>query len=110
MDNTAIKHMVIFTLKHEKGSTEENKFLKDAEKILSSIPAVKNFKVMIQISKKNDFDFGFSMDFADQKEYDEYNNHPEHVSFVKDRWLKEVDDFQEIDFKLLSGGKNEKEI
>ena len=93
--------MVIFTLKHDKGSSKEKKFLNEGKDILSSIPVVKNFKVSKQTSKKNDFDFGFSMEFADQNEYDTYNNHPDHLSFVKNRWEKEVAEFLEIDFETM---------
>ncbi len=96
-----ITHMVIFTLKHERGSKEEEEFLNCGEKTLSSIPFVKNFKVLKQVSVKNQFDFGFSMDFVDQGDYNSYNNHPDHLSFVKDRWENEVDKFLEIDLETL---------
>jgi len=96
-----ITHMVIFTLEHEKGSDEEKKFLKDGKSILSSIPVVKKFKVRKQISEKNKFDFGFSMEFANQNDYEKYNNHIDHVNFVKERWEKEVNQFLEIDFKEI---------
>jgi hypothetical protein len=51
-----------------------------------------------QVSAKNGFMFGFSMEFADQAAYDIYNNHPIHVAFVRDRWKTEVSDFMEIDY------------
>ena len=60
MSGKAIKHMVIFNLKHEVGSTEAAKFLEDGRDILSSIPTVTNFKAFKQISVKNDYDYGFS--------------------------------------------------
>ena len=56
---------------------------------------------MKQISKKNKFEFGVSMEFANQHAYDQYNTHPDHVAFVQNRWIKEVDDFLEIDFEPL---------
>jgi len=40
------------------------------------------------------------MEFASQQAYDQYNNHPDHVAFVQNRWIKEVEDFLEIDFEL----------
>jgi hypothetical protein len=95
-----IQHMVIFDLKHEKGSAQADKFLKDGRDILSKIPVVQNFQVFNQISIKNDYTYGFSMVFAGQSEYTTYNDHPDHVSFVEDRWKKEVFRFLEIDFKL----------
>jgi hypothetical protein len=95
----AIQHMVIFVLKHDKGSEAEAKFLADARTILTKIPVVKDFRVLDQVSVKNDYHFGFSMIFANQTEYDTYSNHPAHVAFVENRWKKEVTRFLEIDFK-----------
>ena len=92
-----IRHTVIFTLKHAHGSLMEKAFLRDA-KVLTEIPGVKKFEQLKQVSKKNDFQFGFSMEFADQAAYTAYNVHPKHVKFVKDRWEREVDTFLEIDY------------
>jgi hypothetical protein len=101
MSKLAIKHMVIFCLKHELGSSEAAKFLEDGRVILSSIPTVNNFSAFRQISVKNDYDYGFSMDFADQAAYTFYNEHPKHIDFVSNRWLKEVSRFLEIDFQAV---------
>jgi hypothetical protein len=95
----AIQHMVIFDLKHEKGSAAEAKFLADGKAILTAIPTVQEFRVLDQVSPKNDYDFGFSMVFASKADYETYNNHPDHQSFVENRWKKEVARFLEIDFK-----------
>ena len=94
-----ILHSVIFSLKHEKGSEEERRFLADGEHILTSIPVVKAFQVYRQVSAKNDYDFGFSMEFDSQEEYEAYNDHPLHSAFVSERWEKEVEKFLEIDYK-----------
>ncbi|MFC0216575.1 Dabb family protein [Paenibacillus chartarius] len=96
-----IRHMVIFNLKHPEGSPEAEKFLRDGEEILTSIPVVRNFGVYRQCSVKNDYDYGFSMEFASQEEYDLYNNHPLHTAFVQERWLVEVERFLEIDFERM---------
>jgi hypothetical protein len=95
-----ILHSVIFTLKHEKGSAMEKKFLEDGERILASIPVVHNFKGYRQVSSKNDYDFGFAMEFESQQDYDAYNVHPLHEQFVNERWAREVESFLEIDYKL----------
>lgn len=94
-----IQHMVIFDLEYEKGSVQAEKFLKDGREILSKISVVQNFQVFNQVSVKNDYSYGFSMVFAGQTEYTSYNNHPDHVAFVENRWKKEVSRFLEIDFK-----------
>ena len=98
-NTSRIRHTVVFKLKHPAGSVEEKNFL-TAAMVLASIPGVENFESMKQISKKNHFTFGFSMEFANQQMYDQYNNHPDHVAFVQQRWLKEVEDFLEIDYEL----------
>lgn len=94
-----IKHMVIFDLKHEKGSEEARKFMEDGLKLLGAIPSVQNFQALYQVSPKNDFTYGFSMIFADEAAYEAYNVHPDHVDFVENRWKAEVNRFLEIDFE-----------
>jgi hypothetical protein len=96
-----IRHTVVFTLKHAHGSLQEKGFLRDAATALESIPGVKAFEQLRQISKKNDYQFGFSMEFADQAAYDGYNSHPRHVAFVRDRWEREVAKFLEIDYEPI---------
>lgn len=93
-----ILHSVIFSLKHENGSEAERQFLEDGQRILSSIPTVTNFQVYKQVSAKNEYNYGFSMEFASQADYDAYNEHPLHVQFVNERWLTEVEKFLEIDY------------
>jgi hypothetical protein len=99
-----VRHTVTFRLKHPEGSEEERNFLTDANAALTSIPGVAKFEQLKQVSPKNDFTFGFSMEFVDQEAYDDYNNHPAHVAFVRDRWITEVDDFLEIDYIPLDRG------
>jgi len=99
LETGEIQHMVIFDLSHEKGSAMAEKFLKDGRQILTKIPGVQNFQVFDQVSLKNDYTYGFSMVFAGQSAYSAYNNHPDHVAFVENRWKKEVTRFLEIDFK-----------
>ena len=95
-----IRHTVAFRLHHAPGSPEEADFLASA-KALADIPGVTAFEQLRQTSPKNDFAFGFSMEFADQAAYDGYNEHPVHTSFVADRWVPEVADFLEIDYARL---------
>ena len=95
-----IRHTVIFTLNHAPGSLEEASFLKDAN-ALADIPGVEKFERLRQVSPKNDFRFGFSMEFASQADYSAYNDHPVHVAFVRDRWIPEVENFMEIDYISL---------
>ena len=51
---------------------------------------------MRQVSPKNPFTFCFSMKFKSQKEYDFYNNHPDHVAFEQGKWIPEVAEFMEV--------------
>jgi hypothetical protein len=96
-----IRHTVIFTLKHPHGSPEEQAFLADARRALETIPGVEKFEQLRQVSKKNDYRFGFSMEFADQRAFDAYDSHPTHVDFVQGRWNHEVEKFLEIDYERL---------
>ncbi len=59
-----IRHTVVFRLKHDAGSPAEAKFLADAM-LLAAIPGVTAFERLRQVSPKNDYRFGFSMEFAD---------------------------------------------
>ncbi len=95
-----IRHTVVFRLKHDADSKEESLFL-EAGKKLAEISTVKNFECLRQVSKKNNFDFGFSMEFDSQADYEYYNNHPDHISFVASRWLPEVEEFLEIDYEAM---------
>lgn len=101
MNAASIRHMVIFDLKHPEGSAEAEQFLQDGFETLTSIPVVNNFEVHRQVSAKNDYTYGFSMEFHSQEDYDTYDAHEKHVAFVEERWKKEVTRFLEIDFKQL---------
>ncbi len=95
-----IRHTVTFRLRHPSGSPEERDFLK-AACALSAIDGVNNFECLRQVSRKNDFTFGLSMEFDSQAEYDYYNQHPDHTRFVAERWNREVEAFLEIDYILM---------
>ena len=96
-----IRHTVVFNLKHAHGSLQEKAFLRDAKLALEHIPGVTKFEQLRQVSKKTNYRFGFSMEFADRKAFDAYDKHPKHVAFVRDRWEREVDTFMEIDYEPL---------
>lgn len=99
--NSRIRHQVIFCLKSGPQGEHTDRFLADGRRALTSIPGVEAFSVFRQISPKNDYDFGFSMEFADQNAYDSYNVHPTHQAFVRERWQPEVARFLEIDLREL---------
>lgn len=92
-----IRHTVVFRLRHPEGSAEESAFLQ-AALVLAAIPGVERFEQLRQVSPKNDYRFGFSMEFADEAAYRSYDEHPDHVAFVRDRWVPEVEEFLEIDY------------
>jgi hypothetical protein len=89
--------MAIFSLPYASDAPEAKRFLEDGLSILSAIPTVEAFEVVHQISPKNKYQYGFSMEFANLAAYNDYNVHPAHVDFVEQRWKKEVTKFQEID-------------
>jgi heme-degrading monooxygenase HmoA len=92
-----IRHTVVFRLKHPRGSAEEADFLEAARK-LAQVPGVERFEALRQVSAKNDYHFGLSMEFWDERAYKAYDAHPDHVAFVQNRWMREVDAFMEIDY------------
>ena len=94
----AIEHTVVFRLRHQPGSHQEQDFLESARSTLAGISGVEGFRIRPQVSTKSDLGWQLSMDFADQATYDGYNTHPAHIEFVATRWLSEVEEFQEYDF------------
>lgn len=95
-----IRHSVVFRLAHPEGSQAETAFLHAAAG-LASIGGVEAFELLREVSPKNDYRFGLTMEFADRAAYAAYNEHPDHVEFVGSRWQAEVADFLEIDTAAL---------
>ncbi|MDQ1531426.1 MAG: hypothetical protein QOE37_1531 [Microbacteriaceae bacterium] len=93
-----IDHTVCFTLVHPADSDAERAFLESATATLAAIPGVTDFDVARQVSPMSDYRFRFAMRFADAEAYRAYNEHPDHVAFVRDAWNSEVASFQELDF------------
>ena len=60
-----IRHTVAFTLGHPEGSAAERDFLEAAER-LAAIPGVESFELLAEVSPKNGYRFGISMEFADR--------------------------------------------
>ena len=92
-----VRHTVAFTLVHAEGSPEELDFLQAAEH-LANIPGVEAFELLAEVSPKNGYRFGILMEFADRAAYARYDEHPDHVRFVQERWLPEVSEFLELDY------------
>ena len=93
-----IRHTVVLTPRHAAGSPQEADFLAAAAG-LAAIPGVEAFEILRETSPKNGYRFGISMEFADAAAYAAYNEHPDHVRFVQERWIPEVGDFLEIDYE-----------
>jgi hypothetical protein len=94
-----IRHSVSVALAHPQASAQEADFLAAAARLAEVVPGVEAFEVLREVSPKNAFVHGLSMEFADRAAYEAYNEHPEHVAFVQERWLAEVTDFLEIDYE-----------
>ncbi len=92
-----IRHSVILKFKPELGDENKVAFLEAAAK-LNKIPHVKNLEVLKQISPKNDFEYGISMEFENDIHYKIYSNHSDHQQFIQNFWIPYVSDFLEIDF------------
>lgn len=96
-----IVHTVFFKLKEEQGSLGAEAFRDESLK-LAEIPGVEHFQWVKETSPKNDFDYGLTMEFADQAAYDFYNYHPKHVAYVENVWVPNVADFMEVDYEVAS--------
>ena len=59
------------------------------------------FEQLKQVGAKAPYTFCFSMEFVNQAAYDSCSGHPDHVAFVQERWLKEVEGFLELDYVVL---------
>src|SRR6267143_1124032 len=75
LEGDRIRHTVAFRLKR---STDEADFLAAAAG-LAAIQGVDEFEILREVSPKNAFAFGISMEFADRSAYEAYNEHPDHV-------------------------------
>ena len=95
-----MEHTVTFRLKHSTGSPAETDFL-SALAELAEIPGVKNFRIRRQVSPKNSHTFGLSIHFDSDEDFRAYSNHPLNNAFVQERWITEVEDFQESDFEAM---------
>lgn len=95
-----IRHSVILTLKSSLSPEDKTQYF-DAVNELKQIPGVQKFEVLKQISAKNPFEFGISMEFESQEAYDLYTNHSLHSAFVEKYWAACVEDFLEIDYQIL---------
>ena len=100
MDQERIRHTVAFALIHPEGSTRERDFL-DAAEGLATVPGVESFQLLSEVSPKNRYTIGISMQFDEQASYSRYNEHPDHVRFVEERWMSEVSEFLELDYAAL---------
>jgi heme-degrading monooxygenase HmoA len=94
-----IWHTVTFKLKNN-DAIFAREFLAEARK-LAAIPGVQKFECLKQTSQKNHFEYGLSMEFVDQPTYDAYNTHPDHVHFVQQIWIPNVEDFLELDYVVI---------
>lgn len=95
-----MEHTVTFRIKHAAGSPAEADFLSAARE-LAAIPGVKDFRVRRQVSPKNSHTFGISIYFDGDEDFRAYSKHPLHDAFVQERWIPEVEDFQEADFEVM---------
>jgi hypothetical protein len=93
-------HSVIFSFFENIDIQRLNNFFL-AAKELNTIPGVLNYKQWKQVSKKNSFQYGLSMEFYSEEDFQKYNNHPIHSKFINEQWIPCVSDFMEIDFDLL---------
>ena len=96
-----IRHTVVFKFKPSVDSIAAQNFFVAAKR-LATIHGVQNFESLRQIGKKNNYEFGLSMEFANETIYEQYNKDPLHEQFIQQYWLPSVAEFMEIDYELLT--------
>jgi hypothetical protein len=101
LSESRIRHNVAFTLRHDDDSPEAASFL-EALASLAAIDGVEEFQMLAEVSPKNGYRYGVTMEFASRVAYESYDASPEHVEFVRDRWDADVSDFIEIDYAPLA--------
>ncbi|CAM3581258.1 Dabb family protein [Paenibacillus lupini] len=99
MGQTSIHHMVIFSLKHAMGSEEAEAFMRDVESQLTMIPVVKQFHAF-RLKPNNPLDYGISMVFDSEEDYQTYVTHPLHDDFEDNRWKIEATQGMVIDYEI----------
>ena len=97
MNEERIRHTVAFALVHPEGSAEERDFLDAAER-LATIPGVEMFELLSEVSPKKATGSGSRWSSPTARPTTRYNEHPDHVRFVRERWLSEVSEFLELDY------------
>ena len=95
-----IMHTHVFSLKHPSGSPEEKQFLVDADNI-AKFHGVKNFRVWRQISTQTECQFGISMEFDTDEDFEEYMKDRPHLDFAFARWFPAITLSRDITFKSL---------
>ncbi len=95
-----ITHLVFFKFKPVVDAEGVQNFFVAAKK-LSVIPGVENFESLKQTSKKNNYEFGLSMEFASNDLHQQYNKHPMHVQFIDKNWVPSIAEFMEIDYERM---------
>lgn len=98
--NSVIRHSGLFNFKSNVTEEEKSAFFRTL-KDLETIFWVQKMEVSKQTNSKNKYQYGFSMEFDDEDNYRAYQLNPIHDAFVKDYWLKMVDDFIEIDTEQM---------
>lgn len=96
-DDSTIRHTVSFRLRPE---ADEDAFLARLG-ALAEIDGVADFQLMQDVGDKNAFSHGATMVFSDRAAYDAYDAHPDHQAFVTEVWVRDVEDFLEVDHQRL---------
>lgn len=96
-DDATIRHTVSFRLRPE---ADQDAFLGRLG-ALADIDGVQDFQLLVDVGDKNAFTHGATMVFADRAAYDAYDQHPDHQAFVADVWMRDVEDFLEVDHRRL---------
>jgi heme-degrading monooxygenase HmoA len=91
-----IHHVLIFNLKNEISETDQQSFFAGM-KALETISGISNFELTKPINANTKFKNVLMMDFDSDESFQAYIKNPQNQDFVKNYWLKMVDDYLVID-------------
>ncbi len=92
-----LTHTVQFRFKPGLSEIDKASFM-EALHALSGIPGVLDFGIFRQVSPGNSFEYLATMRFRTSEEYQAYNSHSQHKTFIKDQWIPKVEAFLEGDY------------
>ncbi|HXV64413.1 MAG TPA: Dabb family protein [Vicinamibacteria bacterium] len=97
-----ICHIVLVRLKQGVSEADGREFMTRAERLLGSIPAVRNLRIGrgLGVKSEREHPIAIVMDFEDETALESYQIHPDHQRFVSDILGPIQDDKRVYDYRV----------